>query len=298
MNSYVISIMVLGSIALVAAMILYVCLNRFAVRTDPRVVQVMSALPQANCGGCGYPGCSGLAGALVKAADKGSLNGLACPVGGQDTMGKIADILGVGNVQSDPMIAVVRCAGSYQKRKLMAEYSGLATCAAVNMCGTGETACGYGCLGCGDCVATCSFGALSIDSLTRLPVVDENKCTACGACVKACPRNIIELRKKGLRDRRVYIPCMNHDRGPVAMRACDVSCIGCGKCKKECRFDAIVVENNLAYIDSNKCRLCRKCEKVCPRNIITAVNFPVRKIVGNGSNMPDSDIKSTNRLMV
>ena len=144
----------------------------------------------------------------------------------------------------------------------------------MHACGAGETACGFGCLGCGDCVAACQFGAISIDPATGIPVVDEEKCTSCGACVKACPRNIIELRKKGPKGRRVFVSCVNKDKGPVAMKACAVSCIGCGKCEKECPFGAITVENNLAYIDFEKCRLCRKCVTVCPKKAILDVNFP------------------------
>lgn len=147
----------------------------------------------------------------------------------------------------------------------------------MHACGAGETACGFGCLGCGDCVAACQFGAITINNETGLPEVDEDKCTSCGACVKACPRKIIELRKKGPKGRRVYVSCVNKDKGPVAMKACKTACIGCGKCEKECPFGAITVTNNLSYIDPDKCRLCRKCEKVCPTHAIVAVNFPASK---------------------
>ena len=108
----------------------------------------------------------------------------------------------------------------------------------------------------------------------RIAEVDEEKCTSCGSCVKACPRGIIELRKKGPKGRRVFVSCVNKDKGPVAMKACAVSCIGCGKCEKECNFGAITVENNLAYIDHTQCRLCRKCVTVCPKHAIVDVNFP------------------------
>ncbi|MCI7360759.1 MAG: 4Fe-4S binding protein, partial [Prevotella sp.] len=117
---------------------------------------------------------------------------------------------------------------------------------------------------------------ISMDSETGLPVVDEEKCTACGACAKACPRRIIELRKKGPKGRRVYVQCVNKDKGAVAKKACAVACIGCGKCQKVCRFEAITVENNLAYIDFNKCKLCTKCVDECPTGALVKVNFPVR----------------------
>ena len=277
MSFILVAVLVLGAIGLVAAVVLYVCSKKFAVKEDPRIADVAALLPQANCGGCGFPGCGGLADALVKGADAGTLDGLFCPVGGQDVMGKVADLLGMAMANSEPMVAVVRCNGTCEHRPKIAEYSGLRTCTAMHACGAGETACGFGCLGCGDCVAACQFGAITINNETGLPEVDEDKCTSCGACVKACPRKIIELRKKGPKGRRGYVSCVNKDQGPVAMKACKTACIGCGKCEKECPFGAITVTNNLSYIDPDKCRLCRKCEKVCPTHAIVAVNFPASK---------------------
>lgn len=271
------AVIVLGVIAILAAAVLYVCSKKFAVYEDPRIGQVAEILPGANCGGCGFPGCSGMADALVKGCDAGSIDGLNCPVGGAEVMTKVADLLGMAIANSDPKVAVVRCNGTCANRPKIAEYKGLRTCAAMHSCGAGETACGYGCLGCGDCVAACQFGAISINPETGIAEVDEEKCTACGACVKACPRNIIELRKKGPKGRRVYVSCVNKDKGPAAMKACAAACIGCGKCQKECAFEAITIANNVSYIDPDKCRLCRKCEKVCPTHAIIAVNFPAPK---------------------
>ena len=263
MDFILIAVAVLGGIGLIAALVLYVCSKKFAVYEDPRIAQVAEQLPGANCGGCGFAGCGGLADALVKGADAGSLEGLMCPVGGQEVMSKVADLLGMAIANGEPKVAVVRCNGTCALRPKIAEYSGLRTCAAMNACGAGETACGFGCLGCGDCVAACQFDAIHMNAETGLPEVDEEKCVACGACVKACPRNIIELRKKGPKGRRVYVSCVNKDKGPVAMKACKAACIGCGKCEKECPFGAITVENNVSYIDHEKCRLCRKCVAVC-----------------------------------
>ena len=276
--SFILSaVIVLGCIALVAAVILYVCSKRFAVKEDPRIAQVTEVLPGANCGGCGFPGCSGMADALVKGADAGSLEGLNCPVGGADVMGKVADLLGMAIANSDPMVAVVRCNGTCELRPRIASYDGLKTCTAMNACGAGETGCGFGCLGCGDCVGACQFDAIRINPETGLPEVDEEKCTACGACTKACPRNIIELRKKGPKGRRIFVSCVNKDKGAVAMKACKSACIGCGKCQKECKFEAITIENNLSYIDFTKCRMCKKCVDACPTKAIHAVNFPAPK---------------------
>lgn len=277
MNFMFIAVVVLGAIALLASVVLYVCSKKFAVKEDPRLAQVSAVLPQANCGGCGFPGCSGMADALVKAADAGSLEGLNCPVGGAEVMEQVADLLGMAVANTEPMVAVVRCNGTCEHRPKTIEYSGLRTCAAMNACSAGETACGYGCLGCGDCVDACQFGAIAINPETGIVEVNEDLCGGCGSCARACPRHIIELRKKSPKGRRVYVSCVNHDKGPVAKKACSVACIGCGKCEKECPFGAITMDGNLAYIDPQKCRLCRKCERACPTGAIMAVNFPQPK---------------------
>ncbi len=291
MNFILIAVAVLGGIALVSAVVLYVCSKKFAVYEDPRLGQVTALLPGANCGGCGYPGCSGMASALVKGADAGSLDGLYCPVGGAEVMGQVADLLGMAVANTEPKVAVVRCNGTCELRPRIAEYSGLRTCTAMNSCGAGETGCGYGCLGCGDCVSACSFGAIKINDETGLPEVDEDKCTACGACVNACPRHIIELRKRGVKNRRVYVRCVNKDKGAAAMKACKAACIGCGKCEKECKFGAIIIQGNLSYIDPDKCRLCRKCVEVCPTHAIVAINFPAPKAKPVVSDVEKDDVE-------
>lgn len=273
--SFILSaVLTLGIIALIAAVILYVCSKKFAVKEDPRIGQVAEILPQANCGGCGFPGCSGMADALVKGADAGSLEGLNCPVGGPELMTKIADLLGMAVANSAPKVAVVKCNGCFANRPRICEYDGLSTCTAVNATGSGETACGYGCLGCGDCVKACAFDAIHINNETGMPEVDEEKCTSCGACAKACPRNIIEIRLKGRvvkeQARRVYVACVNKDKGPTANKVCKVSCIACGKCQKVCKFDAITIESNVAYIDQDKCKACGQCVRECPKNAIHA----------------------------
>jgi Na+-translocating ferredoxin:NAD+ oxidoreductase subunit B len=277
MSSILIAVIVLGGIGLISAVVLYAASKKFAVVEDPRIGEVASVLPQANCGGCGYPGCSGFAAACVKAADGGSLEGKLCPVGGQPVMAQVAGILGMEIAETAPKIAVVRCYGTCENRPRIAEFNGAKTCRIANMVGSGETACAFGCLGCGDCVEACKFDAIHMNAETGLPEVDEDKCTACGSCVKACPRNIIELRPKGPKSRRIYVRCVNKDKGVVAGKACSVSCIGCGKCVKVCKFDAITITDNLAYIDPDKCRLCRKCEEECPKSAIVALNFPPRK---------------------
>ena len=282
-NLILIAILSLGAIALLSSIVLYIASKKFAVYEDPRIAQVAEVLPQANCGGCGFPGCSGFADACVKA---GTLDGKYCPVGGQATMDKVADILGLATETATPKIAVVRCNGSCSNRSRINKYDGAQSCAIIASLYAGETGCSYGCLGCGDCVSACLFDAIHINAETKLAEVDEEKCTACGACVKSCPKNIIEIRKKGIKSRRVFVSCVNKDKGAVARKVCDVSCIGCGKCVKVCPFDAITLKNNLAYIDPDRCKACRKCVDVCPQGSIIELNFPLKKTdalgVGDG----------------
>jgi len=266
------TIVILTVLGLVLSLILFGVAKAFKVEEDPRIDEVEKLMPGANCGGCGYAGCRAFAEAAVKA---GNLDNNFCPVGGNGVMKKVAETLGYKIEEKAPMVAVVRCNGTCANRPRVNTYDGLKSCRVKSSLYTGDTNCAFGCLGCGDCVEACQFGALSMNPETGLPVVDESKCTACGACVKACPRNVMELRNKGPRGMRVYVSCINKDKGAVARKACAAACIGCGKCAKACAHDAITVENNVAYIDFTKCKLCKKCVGECPTGAIHAVNFPV-----------------------
>jgi Na+-translocating ferredoxin:NAD+ oxidoreductase RNF subunit RnfB len=281
------AIIVLGGIGIVSSILLYLTSKKFEVYEDPLIAQVQEVLPAANCGGCGYPGCSGFATACVNAD---SLDDLLCPVGGRDVMGKVAAILGKDAGSSEPMVAVVHCNGNCEARPRTNQYDGVSNCSIASSLYGGETGCTYGCLGYGDCVAACTFGAILINPATGLPEVDEDKCTSCGACVKACPKSLIELRKKGPKSRRIYVSCANKDKGGIARKACTNACIGCSKCYKECPFEAITITNNLAYIDHRKCRLCRKCVPVCPTNAIHELNFPPKKEAAAGSKESEKEL--------
>ena len=265
------TIVTLCALGALAALILYFVSQKFKVVEDPRIDQTEKMLPGANCGGCGFAGCRGFADALVKQDD---ISSLFCPVGGGDMMKEIAGFLGKAAADKEPQVAVVRCGGTCAKRPRTNQFDGAASCAVISSLYVGETACSYGCFGKGDCGVVCSFGAISINSETGLAEVDADKCTACGACVKACPKGLIELRKKMPKNRAVYVSCMNKDKGGLVMKACKAGCIGCSKCAKACPFEAITVENNLAFIDSQKCKLCRKCVAECPTGAIVAENFP------------------------
>ncbi|MBP5488861.1 MAG: RnfABCDGE type electron transport complex subunit B [Bacteroidales bacterium] len=271
MTGIIWTIAVLAGLGLLLALLLFVLARKFRVEEDPRIDEVEKVMPGANCGGCGFAGCRAFADSAVKAPN---LDNHYCPVGGNDVMKQVAAILGFEVKEKAPEVAVVRCNGTCANRPRTNTYDGVQSCKVKAALYAGDTACAFGCLGCGDCAAACQFGALSMDPETGLPVVDESKCTACGACVKACPKAIIELRPKGPRGMKVYVSCVNKDKGPVAKKACAAACIGCGICAKTCTHDAIVVENNIAYIDASKCKLCRECEAMCPTGSIIGLNFP------------------------
>ena len=205
MNVILIAVIVLGVVGLVSALVLFLASKKFAVWEDPRIKQVSDVLPQANCGGCGYPGCSGFASACVKAAEGGSLSDLNCAPGGQAVMEQIAGILGLQASAAAPKVAVVRCQGTCDVRPHGVEFDGAHSCKVQNMTGMGETLCQYGCLGEGDCASVCLFGAITVNPATRIAEVDESKCTGCGACAKTCPRGIIELIPQGPKNRKVVV---------------------------------------------------------------------------------------------
>lgn len=271
MNIIIVSVIILGAIGCIAAVILYFVAQKFKVEEDARIDQIVEVLPGANCGGCGFPGCRGFSEACVKSD---TLEGKLCPVGGQPVMQKVAAILGMEAGEVVPKVAVVRCNGTCANRKKTNTYDGAKNCRIASGHYAGDTGCSFGCFGFGDCQAVCPANAIVIDEDRGIAEVVEDRCVGCGACVKACPRSIIELRNKGPKGKRVYVGCVNKDKGAVARKACNAACIGCGKCAKVCPFEAITVQNNVAYIDFNKCKMCRKCVTECPTGAIKDVNFP------------------------
>ena len=261
MTNIVSAVLVLFIMGVVFALLLGIAAKAFAVEVDERVPMVRDCLPGANCGGCGYPGCDGLAAAIVEG--KAPVNG--CPVGGAAAAAKIAEVMGVEADGAEPKVAHVHCNGgcnAIDKTK----YEGLQDCDAAMRVAGGPKECAFGCMGLGSCVKECAFDALHI--VDGKALVDPEKCVACGKCVAACPKKLIDLVPKS---KKVHVNCKNQDKGAQAMKVCSNSCIGCMKCEKTCKFDAIHVINNVAVIDYEKCKNCKMCSKVCPKNAIEPI---------------------------
>ena len=257
--SVVIAAAVVGVVGILAGILLGVASEKFKVKVDETEIKVRELLPGNNCGGCGYPGCDGLAAAIAKGEAKAN----GCPVGGDETAKKIAEIVG-GDTESVRMVANVRCAGDCDKAKDAYEYVGPQNCKlAANAPGGGPKGCAYGCLGFGSCMAACQFGAISI--VDGIAVIDKDKCKACGMCVAECPRHIIEMVPY---EAGAVVECNSGDFGKEVKAVCQAGCIGCGICQKNCPEGAITVSGNLAKVDYEKCTGCGTCKEKCPVKII------------------------------
>ncbi len=240
------NILVLTGIALAAAAVLYFVSKKFAVKENPKIDNVEAMLPGVNCGACGKAGCRDFANACVKASNEEFAH-LFCPVGGKTTMQKVAEFLGFTVGTREATVAVLRCQGTCENAPDKIVYSGLKSCRLASRVSVGKSGCPNGCMRFGDCTRVCKFDALHIGE-NGIPVVDESKCTSCGACVKICPRSLYELRAKN-DGKRVFVACRNVQKAQFARKNCKTACIGCGRCTAISSL--IKVENNLSYIPAS-----------------------------------------------
>lgn len=258
---------IVGGTGLFIGVFLGIAGKKFAVQVDEREEAILGVLPGNNCGGCGYAGCSGLASAIVK----GEAEVGGCPVGGAPVAAQVAEIMGQSAGDQVHMVAFVKCAGTCEKAQDEYKYYGIDDCTMVSMMQDhGPKGCDYGCLGFGACVKACPFDAIHV--IEGIAVVDKEKCKACGKCIAACPKHLIELMPY---DQKTFVQCNSNDKGKALMDVCLVGCIGCRLCVKSCQFGAVTVTDNLAHIDPAKCTNCGACAEKCPRKIITPRQIPI-----------------------
>lgn len=249
---------VVGGLGLLFGILLTVAANVFAVEVNPLVTKVREVLPGANCGACGYPGCDGLAEAIAEG--KAPVN--ACPVGGAPLAEKLSEIMGTKPPKSTVRtVAQVVCRGGLDRCKTKFEYEGIQDCLSASLVADGYKACSHACLGLGTCVNACKFGAITIDEERKIAVVDTEKCTNCGMCVQACPRDVLALQPEKM---PVRLLCREAEKGKVVREKCNAGCIGCGLCSKSCKFGVITMVDNLPQFDMDKCVGCMVCAEVCP----------------------------------
>jgi RnfABCDGE-type electron transport complex B subunit len=253
-----IPILTLGFLGVIFGIGLAIASKKLAVNIDPRLERIHGLLPGSNCGACGGAGCFGFAEDLLSGKAKAS----ACRVSQEEVKERIAGILGQKLEKTAKLVAVLHCNGG-KKVKNKFVYDGIADCVAANLVLKGQKECVFGCLGFGTCVSACPFGAISMEN--SLPKVDPAKCKACNKCVQACPKRLFTLIPS---EQSVVVSCRSLNMGKDVKYVCPVGCIACKICEKTCKFDAIHVLGNLAYIDYKKCTSCGGCVKVCPSKTI------------------------------
>jgi electron transport complex protein RnfB len=228
---------------------------------DEKVPLVREALPGANCGACGYPGCDGYAAAV--ASGEAAVN--LCTVGGASVAKQIGEIMGVDAGSVTRKVATVKCQGSLDRCGGKYEYQGIEDCLAASLVADGNKACHYACLGLGTCARACEYGAITIDERLKIAMVDADKCTGCTKCVAVCPKDVLSMEPA---DAPVQLLCRAAEEGKLVSDNCKVGCIGCELCAKSCHFGAITMVDHLPVIDREKCVGCMMCAEVCPTSAI------------------------------
>ena len=266
MNEILIAVLIVTAIGLVAGVGLAIASIVMAVPKDERAEAVLEVLPGANCGACGYSGCSGYAAALASGEAKAGL----CSPGGEAVAAAIAGALGTEQVQVEYKTALVHCKGSHDNTADKMRYQGLQSCAAAAQMFGGVGSCAYGCMGLGDCAAACEYGAITV--CNGVANIDPSKCRGCSKCVAACPKRLISFVP--LKSQAI-VRCSNCDKGGETRKVCKAGCIGCMRCVKACEHGAVKVENFCAKVDPALCTNCGKCAEVCPQHCISIADLSV-----------------------
>jgi Na+-translocating ferredoxin:NAD+ oxidoreductase RNF subunit RnfB len=260
----VVSLVVLGGVGLLCGLMLAVASRLFAVKTDPRIEALENILPGGNCGGCGFPSCHAYAQNMVESGAEPN----RCVLG-VDKADDISKVLGKEVVAAESRVAAIKCYGGNTAVKGF-DYDGLPSCRAASLYGGGDRLCKHSCLGFGDCVEACPFGALSRAGRDA-PRVDRDKCTGCGNCTKVCPKGVIVLIP---RKARTLIACNSEEKGKVVRKICEMGCISCGRCIKVCPEDALSMKDGRIWMDYSRCTNCGHCIEECPRKTIKDINPP------------------------
>jgi RnfABCDGE-type electron transport complex B subunit len=258
--NFVAPILMLSGLGVLFGAILALASKKFCVHADPRMEAIFEKLPGANCGACGLPGCMGFAEALIH----GRCTIDKCAVMNEQNRQEIAAILGIDTAKKVKRVAVLHCHGGSKRVKDKFVYEGIQDCVSANLVMGGPKACVYGCIGLSSCVKACPFGAISMNE-ENLPVVDEEKCTACAKCVIVCPKHLFSIVDA---QKNYAVRCKSLDLGKKVMEVCLVGCIACRKCEKACPLRAIKIVDNLSIIDYNICDNKGECFKVCPTKAI------------------------------
>lgn len=251
-------VIILAVIGLIAGLGLALASKFMAVPVDEKQEKVRECLPGANCGACGFSGCDGYAAAVAA----GEVEPDKCAPGGAATASALAEVLGV-EISAVPKVAFIACQGNPDTVADRFNYTGLKSCAAANLVHSGPVACEFGCMGLGDCMRACPFGAITVEN--GRPIICEDICVGCGKCTAACPKALISVIPKGSPAR---VACNNKNKGAAVVKVCKTSCIACGMCVKSCPSQAITLENNVAIVNYDLCTGCGKCKEACKRKAI------------------------------
>lgn len=251
---------ILAGLGLASGLGLAVAARLFAVKTDPRQEEVLDALPGANCGGCGYAGCADFSAAVVRGEAKPD----GCPVNDAAGSALVAKIMGLVVEEKERQVALVLCQGTFERSPMRYEYNGMTSCASAALLGGGPKSCTYGCLGFADCQEACAFEAIEMTEGGIARVIPD-RCTACGMCVIACPKDLIQMVPESS---AVHVLCRNRDKGGPAKKACSVACIGCQKCVKTAGEDEMSMDGFLAEVNYKNAPTDPAIAEVCPTGAI------------------------------